>query len=131
MSEDQSGQQHVIVVGPDGQPVAVPAEAVTRAEEADDDDLRELTDLVEQPAKGMRIGSMLRQLLEEGKAAPLDRASRNVLKEIPPLHHRSTATVLMKSRVRRTRSPRAPSPRISSRSSSGFRCRSPRSPPRP
>src|SRR3954452_16282229 len=82
MSEDQSGQQHVIVVGPDGQPVAVPAEAVTRAEEADDDDLRELTDLVEQPAKVMRIGSMIRQLLEEGKAAPLDEASRNRLKEI-------------------------------------------------
>src|SRR4051794_8236900 len=82
MSEDQSGQQHVIVVGPDGQPVAVPAEAVTRAEEADDDDLRELTDLVEQPAKVMRIGSMIRQLLEEVKSAPLDEASRNRLKEI-------------------------------------------------
>src|SRR4051794_36562929 len=82
MSEDQSGQQHVIVVGPDGQPVAVPAEAATRAEEADDDDLRELTDLVEQPAKVMRVGSMIRQLLEEVKAAPLDDASRNRLKEI-------------------------------------------------
>jgi hypothetical protein len=87
MSEEQSGQQHVIVVGPDGQPVAVPAEAVSRPESADDgDDLRELTDLVEQPAKVMRIGSMIRQLLEEVKSAPLDDASRNRLKEI----HRSS-----------------------------------------
>ena len=41
-----------------------------------------LTDLVEQPAKVMRIGSMIRQLLEEVKAAPLDEASRSRLKEI-------------------------------------------------
>jgi hypothetical protein len=89
MSEDQSGQQHVIVVGPDGQPVAVPAEAVSQAEaegDGDADDLRELTDLVEQPAKVMRIGSMIRQLLEEVKSAPLDDASRNRLREI----HRSS-----------------------------------------
>jgi hypothetical protein len=83
MSEDQSGQQHVIVVGPDGQPVAA---AEGRPDEGDGDDLRELTDLVEQPAKVMRIGSMIRQLLEEVKSAPLDDASRNRLKEI----HRSS-----------------------------------------
>jgi hypothetical protein len=84
MSEEQSGQQHVIVVGPDGQPVSVPAEAVVGGEGHDDDgdELRELTDLVEQPAKVMRIGSMIRQLLEEVKSAPLDDASRNRLKEI-------------------------------------------------
>jgi hypothetical protein len=80
MSEDQSGQQHVIVVGPDGQPVA------EGDGDGDGDDLRELTDLVEQPAKVMRIGSMIRQLLEEVKSAPLDDASRNRLKEI----HRSS-----------------------------------------
>lgn len=39
-------------------------------------------ELVEQPAKVMRIGGMIRQLLEEVKAAPLDEASRNRLKEI-------------------------------------------------
>src|SRR4051794_23261194 len=85
-SPQESGQQHVIVVGPDGQPVAVPAEAVQQADDGDGDDLRELTDLVEQPAKVMRIGSMIRQLLEEVKSAPLDDASRNRLKEI----HRSS-----------------------------------------
>ncbi len=86
MSEQESGQQHVIVVGPDGQPVAVPADAAQRPEEVETDDLSELTDLVEQPAKVMRIGSMIRQLLEEVKSAPLDDASRNRLKEI----HRSS-----------------------------------------
>src|SRR5204862_7660925 len=83
MSEEQSGQQHVVVVGPDGQPIAVPAEAISQPAEGEEgDDLSDLTELVEQPAKVMRIGSMIRQLLEEVKAAPLDDASRNRLKEI-------------------------------------------------
>ena len=40
------------------------------------------TESVDQPAKVMRIGSMIRQLLEEVKAAPLDDASRTRLREI-------------------------------------------------
>lgn len=49
-----------------------------------DDESREVpvTDMVEQPAKVMRIGSMIKQLLEEVRAAPLDEASRVRLKEI-------------------------------------------------
>ena len=50
--------------------------------QADSDDDRSLTDLVEQPAKVMRIGTMIKQLLEEVRAAPLDEASRNRLREI-------------------------------------------------
>jgi hypothetical protein len=50
-------------------------------QEADSED-RSLTDLVEQPAKVMRIGTMIKQLLEEVRAAPLDDASRNRLREI-------------------------------------------------
>jgi hypothetical protein len=51
--------------------------------DADDDaDGRSLTDLVEQPAKVMRIGTMIKQLLEEVRAAPLDEASRSRLREI-------------------------------------------------
>ena len=46
------------------------------------DDQRSITDLVEQPAKVMRIGTMIKQLLEEVKAAPLDEASRSRLREI-------------------------------------------------
>jgi hypothetical protein len=37
---------------------------------------------IDQPAKVMRIGSMIRQLLDEVKAAPLDDASRNRLRDI-------------------------------------------------
>ncbi|WP_059014218.1 bacterial proteasome activator family protein [Mycobacterium sp. M26] len=48
----------------------------------DDDDQRSITELVEQPAKVMRIGTMIKQLLEEVRAAPLDDASRTRLREI-------------------------------------------------
>ena len=43
-------------------------------------------DLVEQPAKVMRIGAMVKQLLEEVRSAPLDEAGRTRLAEI---HRRS------------------------------------------
>lgn len=83
-----AGEEQVVVVGPDGQPIGtIPASALpamTRTGGADDegDGERHITELVEQPAKVMRIGSMIRQLLEEVKAAPLDEASRQRLKEI-------------------------------------------------
>ena len=48
----------------------------------EDADGKSLTDLVEQPAKVMRIGTMIKQLLEEVRAAPLDDASRGKLAEI-------------------------------------------------
>ncbi|MDN5762104.1 MAG: bacterial proteasome activator family protein [Microlunatus sp.] len=44
-----------------------------------DEENRSVTDLVEHPAKVMRIGNMIRQLLEEVKSAPLDDASRQRL----------------------------------------------------
>ncbi len=43
---------------------------------------RDVTESVEQPAKVMRIGSMVKQLLDEVRAAPLDEASRTRLREI-------------------------------------------------
>ena len=74
---------HVVIVGPDGQPVgSVPASALHGQGDGDESEEADLTSLVEQPAKVMRIGSMIRQLLEEVKAAPLDEASRQRLKEI-------------------------------------------------
>ena len=42
----------------------------------------EVTSMVEQPAKVMRIGTMIKQLLEEVRAAPLDEAGRQRLREI-------------------------------------------------
>ena len=47
-----------------------------QAAEGDDEPL---TELVEEPAKVMRIGSMIRMLLEEVKAAPVDEAGRTRL----------------------------------------------------
>jgi proteasome activator-like protein len=46
------------------------------------EDTKSVTDMVEQPAKVMRIGNMIRQLLDEVKAAPLDDASRQRLRSI-------------------------------------------------
>jgi hypothetical protein len=43
---------------------------------------RNIAELVEQPAKVMRIGGMIRQLLDEVKSAPLDEASRTRLADI-------------------------------------------------
>jgi Protein of unknown function (DUF2587) len=56
--------------------------AIREAVDDDYSDARSLTDLVEQPAKVMRIGTMIKQLLEEVRAAPLDDASRKRLREI-------------------------------------------------
>ena len=73
--------------GPDDNGIEViggvdPRIMAIRAAEDDDSDERSLTDLVEQPAKVMRIGTMIKQLLEEVRAAPLDEASRSRLREI-------------------------------------------------
>jgi hypothetical protein len=50
------------------------------------DDGPRMSDLVEQPAKVMRIGTMVKQLLDEVKSAPLDDASRARLRDV---HQRS------------------------------------------
>ena len=85
--DQQDGERQVVIVGPDGQPIgAVPESALTVAHEGGDSAERSVAGQVEQPAKVMRIGSMIRQLLEEVKSAPLDEASRIRLKEI----HRSS-----------------------------------------
>jgi hypothetical protein len=68
--------QQVVVVGPDGQPVG----ALAMPDE--DGQGGSIGDMVEQPAKVMRIGTMIKQLLEEVRAAPLDDASRNRLRDI-------------------------------------------------
>jgi hypothetical protein len=49
---------------------------------------------VEQPAKVMRIGSMVKQLLEEVRNAPLDEASRTRLREIHEQSIRELASAL-------------------------------------
>jgi hypothetical protein len=51
-------------------------------ETGDDESHDVLSAQVEQPAKVMRIGTMIKQLLEEVRAAPLDEAGRARLREI-------------------------------------------------
>ena len=41
-----------------------------------------VNEMVEQPAKMMRIGSMIKQLLDEVRQAPLDEASRTRLRDV-------------------------------------------------
>lgn len=73
---NERSQEHpqVLVVGQDGMALGG----------GGNDDSTEIpvTEMVAQPAKVMRIGSMIKQLLEEVRAAPLDEASRARLREI-------------------------------------------------
>ncbi|MFC7451048.1 bacterial proteasome activator family protein [Rhodococcus daqingensis] len=93
----QPDNQQVVVIGPDGQPMVVAAAGLAgagsgpgeggfpgagRANGENGENGESIADMVEQPAKVMRIGTMIKQLLEEVRAAPLDDASRTRLKEI-------------------------------------------------
>lgn len=79
-SERSSESPQILVVGPDGMALT----GGNAGNPGDGDEGREtpVTEMVEQPAKVMRIGSMIKQLLEEVRAAPLDEASRVRLREI-------------------------------------------------
>jgi hypothetical protein len=95
--ETPQEEQQIVVVGPDGVPLpgfiaidtdgdGVPDQVAAAAPSPDGGS--DLTDLVSQPAKVMRIGSMIKQLLDEVKSSPLDEASRARLRDI---HRRSIA----------------------------------------
>jgi hypothetical protein len=94
-TDSQRDEPRIVVVTPDGMGVANaqdddPADGKhTHAESREERRERERTnpaDLVEEPAKVMRIGSMIKQLLEEVRNAPLDEAGRRRLADV---HHRS------------------------------------------
>ncbi|WP_280468438.1 bacterial proteasome activator family protein [Nocardia cyriacigeorgica] len=98
MTHSDDASDPVVVIGPEGRPLLLPggkdsdapftAQVVSDdGEKANDSGERDdsgesLADMVEQPAKVMRIGTMIKQLLEEVRAAPLDDASRARLREI-------------------------------------------------
>lgn len=76
--QGQQPEEHphtVVVVGPQGMGIGGGPDAQ-----------RNPADIVEQPAKVMRIGSMVKQLLEEVRSSPLDEAGRARLAEV---HERS------------------------------------------
>ena len=80
---DNEHPQQVVVVGPDGRPVGTMPMPQGLGQGSDPDDgPGALTDMVEQPSKVMRIGTMIKQMLEEVRDAPLDDASRNRLRDI-------------------------------------------------
>jgi hypothetical protein len=86
-STPDDGEQQVLVIGPDGRPVGVARVPPSGDGDGDGDHdgdggQQGIGSMVEQPAKVMRIGTMIKQLLEEVRAAPLDDASRNRLREI-------------------------------------------------
>jgi hypothetical protein len=72
-------EDRVVVVGPDGRPIGQLPDGAALTQQGDGTDV---SDMIEQPAKVMRIGTMIKQLLEEVRTAPLDDASRNRLKAI-------------------------------------------------
>src|SRR5919107_2499895 len=75
-----SDDPRVIVIGPGGMAVSGGPQPSSGSQDGEggrdgqDDEERHVTDLVEQPAKVMRIGGMIRPLLDEVKAAPLAEA---------------------------------------------------------
>ncbi|WP_026310857.1 bacterial proteasome activator family protein [Parafrankia elaeagni] len=81
----------IVVVGPDGAlqevrgavgaPIAPATEAGVDGESTGEAK-NPFADMVSQPDKVMRIGTMIKQLLDEVRAAPLDDASRNRLRQI-------------------------------------------------
>lgn len=82
---DQADDARYVVVTPDGMGVApqVDQEPGERGRRPGNP-----ADLVEQPAKVMRIGAMVKQLLDEVRSAPLDEKGRARLADI---HARSIA----------------------------------------
>lgn len=58
------------------------AEILGTAEGSDGEPIEVIDEAIEQPAKVMRLGTMMKQLLDEVRAATLDEASRDRLKEI-------------------------------------------------
>lgn len=71
-----------MVIGADGQPLGMLDPGPGGDADGDDHQDTDLASLVEQPAKVMRVGSMIKQLLEEVRSAPLDEAARARLREI-------------------------------------------------
>src|SRR5687767_6922972 len=69
-------EPRVVIIGPNGMAISGGQSEGGAEDGEEQDEERHVTDLVEQPAKVMRIGGMIRQLLDEVKAAPLDEASR-------------------------------------------------------
>lgn len=75
MADDENVVEH-------GELIPSDPEGASGAAEADDAEEAEATEFVSEPAKVMRVGSMIKQLLEEVRTTTLDEPSRVRLREI-------------------------------------------------
>lgn len=75
-ADDEERSPRVVVASPDGIGIA------------EQEQVKDPTAAVEEPAKVMRLGAMIKQLLEEVRSAPLDDAARERMAQI---HERSLA----------------------------------------
>src|SRR6266567_1461940 len=89
MTHSDGEAESIVVVGPDGQPLVIPASSRGESAlggqvigEGDEEAQESMADMVEQPAKVMRIGTMIKQLLEEVRHAPLNHPIRTRLRDI-------------------------------------------------
>ncbi|HEV3281079.1 MAG TPA: bacterial proteasome activator family protein [Acidimicrobiales bacterium] len=80
--DDGPLQPEVLERPPGGTPSLQPGASGTAGPGGGSDDDRKEGESIEQPAKLLRIGSMVKQLLDEVRQAPLDEASRSRLREI-------------------------------------------------
>ncbi|RZI83753.1 MAG: bacterial proteasome activator family protein [Microbacterium sp.] len=71
--QPETQDPRVMIINSEG----APADLGDAAEQGE-----EVTELIEEPAKVMRIGSMIRMLLDEVKAAPVDEAGRTRLASV-------------------------------------------------
>jgi len=80
----ESGTLHYVEQEPNDNVKVNPDEVLSPGEEApkSPDEQDQDTDFISQPAKVMRIGSMVKSLLDEARSAPLDEAGRARLREI-------------------------------------------------
>jgi len=83
--DDEPEQTEAVLLEPGERPsslLAAGPPAASDGARVEEGEERDVTESVEQPAKVMRIGSMVKQLLEEVRAANLDEASRTRMREI-------------------------------------------------
>lgn len=94
---DMPGVSDVSPTRPDGDDPAVRGEVILPSDEVPSSppaDGEHAHESVSEPAKVMRVGSMIKQLLEEVRATQLDEASRERVKEIYETSVRELASAL-------------------------------------
>ena len=73
------GEEDLTRAGVDG---PIEPEILNTIDDTEGDSAEKVDESIEQPAKVIRVGTMMKQLLDEVRAATLDEASRDRLKEI-------------------------------------------------